>query len=67
MAVIKSTLYHLLSGCVIVVLVYIFHSPRVTLDVMLAAATAYLLIAFALAALYSLVFDLDSQSFRPPG
>jgi hypothetical protein len=31
-------------------------SPRVTLDVLLAAAAAYLLIAFAFAMIYSLVF-----------
>jgi voltage-gated potassium channel len=49
-----------------VVLAYIFRSPRVTLDIMLAALTAYLLIALAFAALYSLVSDLDSQSFRLP-
>jgi hypothetical protein len=56
----------LLTGCVIVVLAYIFRSPRVTLDVMLAAVTAYLLIALSFAALYSLVFHLDPQSFRLP-
>ena len=61
-----SVAFMLLAGCVIVVLAYIFRSPRVTLDVMLAAVTVYLLIAFAFAALYSLVFDLDSQSFRLP-
>src|SRR5215510_8120045 len=56
----------LLTGCIIVVLAYIFRSPRVTLDVMLAAVTAYLLIALSFAALYSLVFHLDPQSFRLP-
>jgi hypothetical protein len=56
----------LLSACVIAVLAYIFRSPRVTLDVMLAALSAYLLIAFAFAALYSLIYHLDSQSFRLP-
>jgi hypothetical protein len=62
----SSVVFILLTGCVIVVLAYIFRSPRVTLDVMLAAVTAYLLIALAFAALYSLVFQLDSQSFRLP-
>lgn len=56
----------LLTGCVTVVLAYVFRSPQVTLDVMLAALTAYLLIALAFAALYSLVFHLDAQSFRLP-
>src|SRR5215813_9047833 len=56
----------LLTGCVIMVLAYIFRSPRVTLDVMLAAMTAYLLIALSFAALYTLVFHLDPQSFRLP-
>jgi voltage-gated potassium channel len=62
----SSVAFILLTGCVIVVLAYIFRSPRVTLDVMLAAVTAYLLIAFSFAAIYSLVFHLDSQSFRLP-
>jgi voltage-gated potassium channel len=62
----SSVAFILLTGCVIVVLAYIYRSPRITLDVMLAAVTAYLLIALAFAALYSLVFHLDSQSFRLP-
>jgi len=62
----SSVAFILLTGCVIVVLAYIYRSPRVTLDVMLASVTAYLLIALAFAALYSLVFHLDSQSFRLP-
>jgi voltage-gated potassium channel len=62
----SSVAFVLLTGCVIVVLAYVFRSPRVTLDVMLGAVTAYLLIALAFAALYSLVFHLDAQSFRLP-
>jgi voltage-gated potassium channel len=62
----SSVAFILLSACVIMVLAYIFRSPWVTLDVMLAAVTAYLLIALSFAALYSLVFHLDSQSFRLP-
>jgi hypothetical protein len=62
----SSVAFILLSDCVIVVLAYIYRSPRVTLDVMLAAVTAYLLVALSFAALYSLVFQLDSQSFRLP-
>jgi Ion channel len=62
----SSVVFILLAGCVIMVLAYIFRSPRVTLDVMLGAVTAYLLVALSFAALYSLVFHLDSQSFRLP-
>ena len=62
----SSVAFILLTGCAIVVLAYIFRSPRVTLDVMLAAVTAYLLLALAFAALYSLIFHLDSRSFRLP-
>jgi voltage-gated potassium channel len=62
----SSVVFILLAGCVIMVLAYIFRSPRVTLDVMLAAVTAYLLIALSFAALYTLVFYFDSQSFRLP-
>jgi voltage-gated potassium channel len=62
----SSVAFILLLGCVTVVLAYVFRSPRVTLDVMLAALSAYLLIALAFAALYSLVFHLDSQGFRLP-
>src|SRR5262245_18490618 len=49
----SSMMFLLLSSCVIVVLAYIFRSPRVTLDTMFAALSAYLLIALAFAALYS--------------
>jgi len=62
----SSLAFMLLAGYVVVVLAYIFRSPRVTLDVILAAVTAYLLIALSFAALYSVVFHLDSQSFRLP-
>jgi voltage-gated potassium channel len=62
----SSLAFMLLVGYVVVVLAYIFRSPRVTLDVILAAVTAHLLIALSFAALYSLVFHLDSQSFRLP-
>lgn len=62
----SSVAFILLAGCAFVVLAYIFRSPRVTLDVLLAAVAAYLLIALAFAALYSLVFHLDPQSFRLP-
>jgi hypothetical protein len=62
----SSAAFILLMGCAIVVLVYIFRSPRVTLDIILAALTGYLLIALSFAALYSLVFHLDSHSFRLP-
>ena len=62
----SSVAFILLACCVIVVLTYIFRSPRVTLDVMLGAITAYLLVALAFAALYSLVFHLDPQNFRLP-
>jgi hypothetical protein len=37
-----------------VVLAYIFRSQRVTLDVMLAAVTVYLLIAFSFAMIYNI-------------
>jgi hypothetical protein len=63
----SSVAFMRLGDCGIMVLAYIFRSPRVTLDIMCTALTAYLLIALAFAALYSLVFDLDSQSFRLPG
>jgi voltage-gated potassium channel len=56
----------LLTGCAIAVLVHIFRSHRVTLDVLLAAVTAYVLIALSFATLYSLVFQLDARSFRLP-
>jgi voltage-gated potassium channel len=62
----SSLAFMLLAGYVVVVLAYIFRSPQVTLDVILAAVTAHLLIALSFAALYSLIFHLDSQSFRLP-
>jgi hypothetical protein len=45
----SSLAFILLTGCAIAVLAYIFRSHRVTLDVMLAAVTAYLLIALSFA------------------
>jgi hypothetical protein len=56
----------LLAGCVLMVLAYIIRSPRVTLDVLLGAVTAYLLVALSFAALYTLVLHLNAQSFRLP-
>jgi hypothetical protein len=56
----------LLSGCMVATLAHIFRSPRITLDVILAAVSAYLLIAFSFATLYGLVFQLDPRSFRLP-
>ena len=61
-----SLAFVLLSGCIVVVLAYIFRSQRVTLDVILAAVTVYLLIAFSFATIYNIAFQLDSQSFRFP-
>jgi voltage-gated potassium channel len=61
-----SLAFVLLSGCIVVVLVYIFRSQRVTLDVILAAVTVYLLIAFSFATIYNIAFQLDFRSFRLP-
>jgi hypothetical protein len=61
-----SLAFVLLSGCVVVVLAYIFRSQRITLDVMLAALTAYVLTAFSFASLYNLAYQLDYKSFRFP-
>jgi hypothetical protein len=49
-----SLAFVLLSGCIVVVLAYIFRGQRVTLDVMLAAVTVYLLIAFSFATIYNI-------------
>lgn len=48
------------------VLAYIFRSQRVTLDIILAAITVYLLIAFSFAAIYNIAFQWNFQSFRLP-
>ena len=56
----------LLSGCTVAVLAYIFRSQRVTLEVILAAVTVYLLIAFSFATIYNIAFQFDFQSFRFP-
>jgi hypothetical protein len=61
-----SLAFVILSGCVVVVLAYIFRSQRVTLEVMLAALTAYVLTAFSFATLYNLAYQLDYKSFRFP-
>jgi voltage-gated potassium channel len=61
-----SLVFVLLGGCIVVVLAYIFRSQRVTLDVILAAVTLYLLIAFSFATIYNVAFQLDFRSFRLP-
>ena len=48
------------------VLTYIFRCQRVTLDVMFAAVTVYLLIAFSFAAIYHIAFQLDLRGSRFP-
>jgi Ion channel len=63
---ISSLAFVLLSGCVIVVLVHILRRQRVTLEMILAAVTAYILIAFSFAAIYNIALQLDSRSFRFP-
>jgi hypothetical protein len=61
-----SLVFVLLSGCIAVVLAYIFRSQRVTLDVILGAVTVYLLIALLFATIYNVALQLDPQSFRFP-
>ena len=48
------------------VLAYIFRRQRVTLDVMFAAVTVYLLIAFSFATIYNIALQLDPRSVRFP-
>jgi hypothetical protein len=56
----------LLSDCIAVVLAYLFRSQRVTLDVIVAAVTVYLLLAFSFATIYNVAFQFDFRSFRRP-
>jgi voltage-gated potassium channel len=61
-----SLVFVLLNGCIVVVLAYIFRSQRVTLEVILAAVTVYLLIAFSFATIYNIAFQFDFRSFHLP-
>jgi voltage-gated potassium channel len=61
-----SLAFVLLSGCIVAVLAYIFRSRRVTLDLIFAAVTVYLLIAFSFAMIYDIALYLDFRSFRIP-
>jgi len=61
-----SLAFVLLSSCVVVVMTYIFRSQRVTLEVMLAALTAYILTSLSFATIYNLVYRIDYKSFRFP-
>jgi hypothetical protein len=61
-----SLAFVLLSSCIVVVLTFIFRSQRVTLDVVLAAVTVYILIAFAFATIYNIAFQLNFRSFHFP-
>jgi len=50
--------------CIGAILIYVFRSPRVTLDTIFAAVVAYFMISIIFAALYSLVFSFNHSSFN---
>jgi hypothetical protein len=63
----QAHLWVFFASCVAIIqLAYIFPSQRVTLEVILAVVTAYLLIAFSFAAIYNIPHQLDFCSFRLP-
>ena len=61
-----SLVFVLLSGCIVVVLANIFRRQRVTLDVMFAAVTVYLRIAFSFAMIYNIALSVVPRSFWFP-
>ncbi len=56
----------LLLGCVVGILAFVFHNLRTTLDGIFAALTAYLLLAYAFAMIFVLVFQWNPESFQIP-
>lgn len=50
--------------CIGAILIYVFRSPRVTLDTIFAAVVAYFMLSIIFATLYSLLFSFNPNSFN---
>ena len=55
-----------LLGCIVVILIYVFKSPRITLDTIFAAVVAYFLLAIVFAILFTMLFAFNTNYFNIP-
>jgi voltage-gated potassium channel len=53
-----------LIGCIAAILIYVFKSPRVTLDTIFAAVVAYFFISIIFATFYSILYAFNPGSFN---
>jgi hypothetical protein len=55
-----------LLGCIVAILIYVFTSPRITLDTIFAAVVAYLFLSIGFAILYTMLFSFNPGYFNLP-
>jgi voltage-gated potassium channel len=53
-----------LVGCIAAILIYVFKSPRVTLDTIFAAVVAYFFISIIFSTFYSILYSFNPGSFN---
>jgi voltage-gated potassium channel len=55
-----------LTGCVAAILIYVFRSPRITLDTIFAAVVAYFFISIIFSIIFTLLFSYDPHYYNLP-
>ena len=55
-----------LLGCIVTILIYVFKSPRITLDTIFAAVVAYFFLAIVFAILFTMLFAFNPNYFNMP-
>jgi voltage-gated potassium channel len=62
-----ATFYLLfLLGCIVAILIYVFKSPRITLDTIFAAVVAYFFLSIFFAIIFTLIFSFNPNFFNLP-
>jgi len=62
-----ATFYLLfLLGCIVAILIYVFKSPRITLDTIFAAVVAYFFLSISFAILFTMLFSSNPNYFNLP-
>jgi voltage-gated potassium channel len=55
-----------LLGCIVVILIYVFKSSRITLDTIFAAVVAYFFLAIVFAIIFTMLFAFNPSYFNVP-
>jgi voltage-gated potassium channel len=55
-----------LLGCIVAILIYVFKSPRITLDTIFAAVVAYFFLSISFAILFTMLFSSNPNYFNLP-